>query len=198
MTFSNSSYRHLLKVFLPDISRAIAVYLGFHLHRLSFSISSLSLCVSLKLKWCTCREHISSVQSLSRFQLFVTPWIAACQASLSIANSLSSLRLMSIESVMPSSHLILCHPLLLLPSLFQWVNPSHEVAKVLEFQLQHHSFQRNPRADLIQKGLVESPCSSRASQESSPTPQFKNINSSVLSFLHSATLTSIHDYWKKP
>ena len=114
MTFSNSSYRHLLKVFLPDISRAIAVYLGFHLHRLSFSISSLSLCVSLKLKWCTCREHISSVQSLSRFQLFVTPWIAACQASLSIANSLSSLRLMSIESVMPSSHLILCCPLLLL------------------------------------------------------------------------------------
>ena len=113
MTFSNSSYRHLLKVFLPDISRAIAVYLGFHLHRLSFSISSLSLCVSLKLKWCTCREHISSVQSLSRFQLFVTPWIAACQASLSIANSRSLLQFISIESVMPSNHLILCCLLLL-------------------------------------------------------------------------------------
>ena len=57
----------------------------------------------------------SSVQSLSRVRLFVTPWIAACQASLSITNSRSSLRLMSIESVMPSSHLILCCPLLLLP-----------------------------------------------------------------------------------
>ena len=56
-----------------------------------------------------------SVQSLSRVQLFATPWITACQASLSIVNSWSSLKLMSIESVMPSSHLILCRPLLLLP-----------------------------------------------------------------------------------
>ena len=81
-------------------------------------------------------------------------------------------------------------------SLFQWVNSSHEVAKVLEFQLQHHSFQRNPRADLLQNGLDGSPCSPRDSQESSPTPQFKGINSSALSFLHSPTLTSIHDHWK--
>ena len=73
-------------------------------------------------------------------------------------------------------------------SLFQWVNSSHEVAKVLKFQLQHHSFQRNPRADL-QNVLVGSPCSPRDSQESSPTPQFKSINSLVLSFLHSPTLT---------
>ena len=58
--------------------------------------------------------QFSSVQSLSCVQLFVTPWITAHQASLSITNSWSSLRLMSIESVMPSSHLILCHPLLLL------------------------------------------------------------------------------------
>ena len=67
-------------------------------------------------------------------------------------------------------------------SLFQWVNSLHEVAKVLEFQLQQHSFQRNPRADL-QNGLAGSPCSPRDSQESSPTPQFKSINSSVLSLL---------------
>ena len=60
-------------------------------------------------------EDYSSVQSLSHVRLFATPWIAACQASLSITNSRSSLRLMSIESVMPSSHLILCHPLFLLP-----------------------------------------------------------------------------------
>ena len=59
----------------------------------------------------------SSVQSLSHVQLFATLWIAACQASLSITNSQSSLRLMSIESMMPSNHLILCHPLLLLPSI---------------------------------------------------------------------------------
>ena len=62
-----------------------------------------------------CSVQFSSVQSLSRVWLFVTPWIAARQASLSITNSWSSLRLTSIESVMPSSHLILCHPLLLLP-----------------------------------------------------------------------------------
>ena len=59
--------------------------------------------------------QFNSVQSLSRVRLFATPWIAACQASLSITNSRSSLRLMSIESVMPSSHLILCRPLPLLP-----------------------------------------------------------------------------------
>ena len=60
----------------------------------------------------------SSVQLLSRVQLFATPWTAACQPSLSITNSLSLLKLVSIESVMPSNHLILCHPLLLLPSIF--------------------------------------------------------------------------------
>ena len=85
--------------------------------------------------------QFSSVQSLSRVWLFAIPWIAAHQASLFITNSQSSLRLTSIEPVMPISHLILCRPLFLLPpippsiSLFQWVNSSHEVAKVLEFQL---------------------------------------------------------------
>ena len=80
-------------------------------------------------------------------------------------------------------------------SLSQWVNTPHEVAKVLDFQLSHHSFQRTPRADL-QNGLIGSPCSPRDSQESSPTPQFKSINSSVLSLLPSPTLTSIHDHRK--
>ena len=83
-------------------------------------------------------------------------------------------------------------------SLFQGVNSSHEVAKVLEFQLQHHSFQRNPRADLLQNGLVGSSCSPRDFQEYSPTPQFKSINFLALSLLHSPTLTSIHDHRKKP
>ena len=77
--------------------------------------------------------------------------------------------------------------------LFQWVNSLHEVAKVLEFQLQHLSFQWTPRTDLLQDVLAGSPCSTRDTLESSPTPQFQSINSSVLSFLHSPTLTSIHD-----
>ena len=63
-------------------------------------------------------ESLSSVQSFSHVQHFATPWIAACQASLSITNSRSLPKLMSIEPVMPSNHLILCHPLLLLPSIF--------------------------------------------------------------------------------
>ena len=68
-------------------------------------------------------QYTSSVQLLSRVRLFAIPWTAACQASLSITNSQSSPKLMSIESVMPSNHLILCHPLLLLPSIFPsiWV-----------------------------------------------------------------------------
>ena len=82
--------------------------------------------------------------------------------------------------------------------LFQWVNSSHEVAKVLQFQLQYQSFQWTPGTYLLQDGLVRSPCSPRGSQESSPTPQFQSINSLVLSFLYSPTLTSMHDHWKKP
>ena len=86
--------------------------------------------------------QFSSVQLLSRVPLFATPWITARQASLSITNSRSSLKLTSVESVMPSSHLILCRPLLLLPPIppsirvfFQWVNSSIQMVKVLEFQL---------------------------------------------------------------
>ena len=67
---------------------------------------------------CSLWLDISSVQLLSHLQLFATPWTAAHQASLSITNSQSLLKLMSIELVMPSNHLILCHPLLLLPSIF--------------------------------------------------------------------------------
>ena len=67
--------------------------------------------------------------------------------------------------------------------LFKCVSSSHQVAKVLEFQLQHQSFQWTPRTDLLWDGLVGSPCSPRDIQESSPTPQFKCINSSALSFL---------------
>ena len=80
--------------------------------------------------------------------------------------------------------------------LFRWVSLSHQVAKLLEFHLQHQSFQWIIRTDVLSDGLVGSPCSPRDSQESPPTPQFKSINPLVLSLLHSPTLTSIHDYWK--
>ena len=86
--------------------------------------------------------------------------------------------------------------LYLYQGLFHWVSSSYQVAKVLEFQLQHQSFQWTLRTDLLQNRLVGSPCRPRDSQESSPTPQFKSINFLALSFLYSPTLTSIHDYWK--
>ena len=79
---------------------------------------------------------------------------------------------------------------------FQGVSSSHQVAKVLELQLQHQSFQWIFRNDFLEDGLVGSPCSPRDPQESSPTPQLKSINSLALSFLYSPTLTSTHDYWK--
>ena len=78
--------------------------------------------------------------------------------------------------------------------LFKWVSSSHEVAKVLKFQLQLQSFQWIFRNDFLYDGLAGSPCSPRDSQESSPTPQFQSISSSALSLLHSPTLTSIHDH----
>ena len=78
--------------------------------------------------------------------------------------------------------------------LFQWISSSHQVAKAL--WLQHQSFQWLFRTDFLYDGLVWSPCRPGDSQESSPTPQFKSINSLVVSFLYSPTLTSIHDYWK--
>ena len=119
------------------------------------------------------------VQLLSHIQFCATPWTAAVQASLSLTISRSSLKFIELE--MLSNHRILCCPLLLLPSIFpsirvffQWVGSSHQVAKILELQLQHHSFQRNPRADLLQNGLVGSPCSPRDSREFSPTPQFES------------------------
>ena len=104
------------------------------------------------------------------------------------------------DAIQPSHPLSSSSPALNLSQhqgLFKWVSSSYQVAKVLEFQLQHQSFQWTPRTDLLHDGLVGSPCSPRDSQESSPTPQFKNINSSALNFLYSPTLTSIHDYWKK-
>ena len=139
--------------------------------------------------------QFSSDLSLSHVRLFVTPWTAACQASLSITNSWSLLKLMSIELVIPPNHLVLCCRLFLLPLIFpsirvfsnesvlhsSWsfsfsISPSNEYSGLISFRI----------------GLAGSSCSPRDSQESSPTPQFKSINFSALSLLHSPTLTSNH------
>ena len=86
----------------------------------------------------------SSVQSLSHVWFFLTPWIAAHQASLSITNSRSLLKLMSIESVMPSNHLILCHPLLLSPSIFPRVFSSESVLHIKWPKYWSFSFSMSP------------------------------------------------------
>ena len=160
--------------------------------------------------WVPCVIHqtptkrgLSSVQLLSRVQLFATPWSAAHQASLSITNSQSLLKLMSIKSVMPSNHLILCCPLLFPPSIFprnrvfskesvlhiRWpeywsfsvnISPSNEYSGLISF-----------RIDWFDLLAVQGTLKSLLQHHSS-----KSINSSVLSFLYGPTLTSIHYYWK--
>ena len=131
------------------------------------------------------------------------PMNAACQASLSITNSRTSLKFTSIESVMPSSHLILGRQLLLLPPIppsirvfsnestlrMRWpkylsfsfsIIPSKEIPGLISFQMDWLDL-------LAVQGTLKSLL---------PTPQFKSINSSALSFLHSPTVTSVHDHWK--
>ena len=147
-------------------------------------------------------SQFSSVQSLSRVQLFATPWITARQASLSITNSWNSLRFMSIKSVIPSSHLILCCPLLLLPPVLPSIRVFSSESTLCKRWPKYWSFSFSIIPSKEIPGLISfrmdcgSPCSPRDSQESSPPPQFKTINSLALSFLHNPTLTSIHDYWK--
>ena len=133
----------------------------------------------------------------------MTPWTVACQASLSISNSWSLLKLMSIELVMPSNHLIFCRPLFLPPSIFPSIRVfSNESAlrirwpKYWSFSFSISSSNKYSGLISFYDELVGSPCSPRDSQESSPTLQFKSINSLALSFLYSSTLTSIHDHWK--
>ena len=127
---------------------------------------------------------------------------AAHQASLSFTISLSLLKLMSIESVMPSNHPILGHPLLLLASILPSIRVfSNESALCIRW-LKHWSFHISPSNEYL--GLISFrmdwfdllAVQGTDSQASSPTPQFKSINSSALSFLYSPTLTSIRDYWK--
>ena len=139
-----------------------------------------------------------SVQFLSCVQLFVTPWTAARQASLSITNSQSLPKLMSIGPVMPCNHLILCHPLLL-PSVFPGIRyfSKESVLCIRWPKYWSFSFSISPSSEY--SGLISFTMDwldFLAVQESSLTPQFKSINSLVLSFLYRPTLKSIHDHWK--
>ena len=147
--------------------------------------------------------NLYSVQLLSHVQLFVSPWTAAHQASMTFSISWSLLKLMSIESMMPSNHLILCRLLPLLPSIFfisirilsnelalriRWpkywsfsfsISPSDEYSGLISFRIDWFDL-------LAVQGTLKT----------SPTLHFKSINSSALSFFYDPTLTSIHDYSK--
>ena len=121
---------------------------------------------------------------------------------LSITNSQNLLKLMSIESVMPSNHLILCCPLLLPPSVFPSIRvfSSESVLRIRWPKNWSFSFSISPSSEY--SGLIHfrtdqlNLLAVQGTLESSPMPQFKSINSSMLSFLYSPTLTSIHDHWK--
>ena len=132
--------------------------------------------------------QFSSVQSFSRVWLFVTLWTAAQQASLSVINSRSLHKLMSIELVMQSNHLILCHPLLLLPSIFPSIRVfSNESVCRIRWP-KYCSFNFN--ISLLEDGLV----GSLAVQEI--LKSLLQHHSSKVSVLWHSTLTSIHEYWK--
>ena len=148
--------------------------------------------------------QFSSVQSLSRVQLFVTPWITACQASLSITNSRSSLRLTSIESVMPSSHLILCCPLLLLPSVFfpeSGSFPMNQVAKYFCIRWpKYWSFSFSISRSSEYSGMILLALPGLISLQTKGLWRvFSNTmvqKHQFFGFLYGPTLTSTHDYWK--
>ena len=143
------------------------------------------------------------VQSLGHVRLFANPWPAIRQAPLSFTISQSLLKLMSIESVMPSNHRILCHLLLLLPSVFPSSRVfSNESVLCIRWP-KYWSFSFNISLSSDCAGLIsfridwfDLLACLKDSQESSPTPQFESSSSSVLSLFCSLALTSVHDYWK--
>ena len=136
------------------------------------------------------------VQSLSRVQLFATPWTVACQVSLSFTISQSLLRFMSIEFVMMPNYLILCHSFLLLPlnfpSIRVFLNESAlHIRWTKYWSFSYSNSPSNECSGLISLGLIGLIfCSPWDSQESSPAPQFKSINSLALSLLSGPTLKS--------
>ena len=144
--------------------------------------------------------QFSLVQSLNRVSLFVTPWTAACQASLSIINSWSLLNLMSIsiESVKPSNHLILRRPLLLLPSVFPSIRVfSNESVLCIRWpKYWSSSFKISPTNE--HPGLISFRMDwlDLLAVQGTLKSILQHYSSIVLSLLYGPTLTSIHDYWK--
>ena len=154
--------------------------------------------------WLLLNSHafVVVVQLLSCVQLFATPWTAACQASLFFTVSQSLLKLMSVESVIPSNHFILYCPLFFLPSIFSSIRVfSNELALYIKWP-KYWSFSISISPSNEYSGLISfridwfDLLAVQGTLESSPTPQFKSISSSVLSILCGPTLTSAHDYWK--
>ena len=145
------------------------------------------------------QAQFSSVQSLSHVRLFATPWTAARQASPSITSSRSLLKLMAIEALMSSNHVILCCPLLFLLSIFPSIRVfSNE--SVLHIRWPNYwgfSFSISPSKE--SSGLISfrmdwlDLLTAQGTLKSSPIPQFKRINSSALSLLYGPTLASVHD-----
>ena len=137
------------------------------------------------------------LQSFSRIQLFATPWTAARQSFLSFTISWSLLKLKSTESVMPSNHLVLCRPLVLLPSMFPSITvfPNESVLRIRWPKDWSFSLSISPSSEYSGlTGLI-----SLQSKGLSSLHQHYSSKASVflvLSFLHSPTLTSIHDHWK--
>ena len=147
-------------------------------------------------------DQIRSDQSLSRVQLFATPWTAGCQASPSITNSLSLPKLMSIESVMPSNHLILCYPLLLLPSIFPNIRVfSNESVLCIRWP-KHWSFSFNISPSNEHPGLISfrmdwlDLLAVQGTLQS--LLQHHGLKASILlcSAFFIVQLSSIQDYWK--
>ena len=147
--------------------------------------------------------QFSSVQSLSRVQLFANPWTAARQASLSITNSRSLLRLMCTESMMPSNHLILCRPLLLLPSIFPSIRVfSNESALHIRW-LKNWSFSFNISPSKEHPGLISFRMDwlDLLAVQGTLKSLFQHHSSKASTlwpsgFLYRPTFTSTHDYWK--
>ena len=142
---------------------------------------------------------VLSVQfSLSHVQLFVTPWTAACQASLSITNSRSLLKLLSIESVMPSNHLIFCRPLLLLPSIFLSIRVfSNESVLCIRWP-KYWSFSFNISPSNEHSGLISWLELLAVQGNLKSLLQHHSSKASILrrSAFFTVELTSIHGYWK--
>ena len=152
-------------------------------------------------------RHFKSVSVQFRHSVvsdsFVTAWIAARQASLSITNTRSPPKPMSTESVMPSNRLILCHPLLLLPSIFPSIRvfSNESTLRVRWPEYWSFSFSISPSNEppgliSFRMGWLDLLAVQGTLKSLLQHPRSKSINSSALSFLYSPTLTSIHDYWK--